>query len=260
MILIYHVVSDESKYLYSISRGALEEHLRLSIASHNGSRATAQMEFTFDDGYVSQYLAGLPLLEQCGRRATFFITPEWTDNRAGYMGWAQLRELVRLGHKVESHGWSHKFLTECSAAELESELRRSRQTLEDGLGIPVEALAVPNGAWNRRVLAGCAAAGYRRVYTSDPFMRRVEENGLQVLGRVPVRRNMGSATLERLARQENARFSGVRLQHQLKRAVRATIGQRNYHRLWCWLARSDSQNGSGLYAENSTEKVIQPES
>src|SRR5690242_8510328 len=160
MILIYHVVSDDSPYLYSISRHAMDQHLQLLAGPGRRFCQDGEPCVTFDDGHLSQYESGLPLLERYRMRATFFITPEWTDEKPGYMGWTQLRELVGLGHQVQSHGWSHKFLTQCSLAELETELRRSKQVLEDGLGVPIDAIAVPNGAWNRRTLLECAAAGY----------------------------------------------------------------------------------------------------
>jgi peptidoglycan/xylan/chitin deacetylase (PgdA/CDA1 family) len=244
MILIYHVVSDDSPYLYSISRSAMEQHFQLLAEPPRRFCREGEPCVTFDDGHISQYECALPLLERCGLRATFFITPEWTDKNPRSMGWAQLRELVRLGHQVESHGWSHKFLTQCSATELQTELLRSKNVLEDGLGVPVEALAVPNGAWNQRVLLACVAAGYRRVYTSDPFVRRVEKTGLEVFGRFSVKRTMRPSTLEQLARAEHSAFSGVRIRHRAKYAVRAALGQRLYHRLWCWWAQIDSQDGS----------------
>src|SRR6202043_315180 len=104
----------------------------------NGSRS---LVLTFDDREESQFCYGLPLLEKYSVKACFFVNVGFIgQNRIikGWsqrsMGWPQLRELVRLGHSVQSHGWSHEFLTACSKKELENQLRRSKITLEDGLG------------------------------------------------------------------------------------------------------------------------------
>ena len=130
-------------------------------------------------------------------------------------------------------------------------------SLHDALPIiPVDAIAVPNGAWNRRILLECAAAGYRRVYTSDPFLRRVEKTGIEVIGRFSVKRTMSPSALEKLARAERNAFSGARIRHRAKCAIRATLGRRLYHRLWCWFAQVDSQGrNSGTYEDAPTSPI-----
>jgi peptidoglycan/xylan/chitin deacetylase (PgdA/CDA1 family) len=220
----------------------MEEHVRFMRELQTEFRRNGTPCVTFDDGHISQYHDGLPLLEQFHLRGIFFITAEWIDSKPGYMSWALLRDIVRRGHEVQSHGWSHKFLTQCSPAELREELRRSKQVLEDGLGIEVDALAIPNGAWNEQVLSECAEAGYRRVYTSDPFLRPVKRGNLELIGRVSVQRTTTSRTLAQFARAERTAFSGVRIRHGAKRAIRAILGQRLYHRLWCWMANADSRD------------------
>jgi peptidoglycan/xylan/chitin deacetylase (PgdA/CDA1 family) len=121
MILTYHEIAPAAtRYVYSIEARNLEEHLRMS------RRTDPRLDVTFDDGHGSQYRYGLPLLRQYGLKAMFFITASWTNVRRGYMDWSQLAELVAGGHDVQSHGWSHRLLTACSDAELETELRRSR--------------------------------------------------------------------------------------------------------------------------------------
>jgi peptidoglycan/xylan/chitin deacetylase (PgdA/CDA1 family) len=256
MILTYHVVSEDSPYLYSIHPRDMEEHVRFMSGMQAESRQNGMPCVTFDDGHVSQYYDGLPLLEQFHLRGIFFITAEWTDSKPGYMSWVQLRDIVRRGHEVQSHGWSHKFLTQCSPSELRQELRRSKQVLEDGLGTQVDALAIPNGAWNGRVLSECAEAGYRRVYTSEPFLRQVKRGNLELFGRVSVQRTTTSRTLAQFARAERTVFSSVRVRHRAKRAVRAALGQRLYHRLWCWIARADSRDDVSPAHQDTLGKAL----
>src|SRR5271157_1260422 len=133
--LTYHEISDEtSKYLYGVSTAQFLAHIR--CVQEDVSAASLQessSHITFDDGHISQYLHALPILQGAGVKATFFITTGWTDTRAGYMSWRQLAELIRCGHEVQSHGWSHQFLTQCSAQTLKEELVRSKTELENHL-------------------------------------------------------------------------------------------------------------------------------
>ena len=91
-------------------------------------------EVTFDDGHISNYELAAPRLQSRGMTARFFITAGWTGKKTGYMGWPELRSLHEAGHPIGAHGWTHKLLTHCSDDELQTELSKSRLTLEDKLG------------------------------------------------------------------------------------------------------------------------------
>ncbi len=145
--LAYHEITEaESEYLYGISRRQFKEHLRcvqrLATVNRSGSNL---LHITFDDGHVSQYDHAFSVLQELSMKATFFVTASWTGKRPGYMTWKQLAELARCGHEVQSHGWSHTLLTQCSAKELQIELSRSRHELEDQLGAKVKAISLPGG-------------------------------------------------------------------------------------------------------------------
>jgi len=101
----------------------------------------------------------LPLLEKHGCKAIFFVIAGRIGRQNDFMTWTQLREILSLGHRVEAHGWSHTFLTDCSDYQLTLELNQSKQSIEDRLGTRVEALSAPHGRWNRRVASECVRAG-----------------------------------------------------------------------------------------------------
>jgi peptidoglycan/xylan/chitin deacetylase (PgdA/CDA1 family) len=190
----------------------------------------------FDDGHASQYQHAVPLLRGS---AMFFVTAGWMGSMPGHMSWDQVREIAGLGHEIQSHGWSHKLLTECSDTELKEELERSKATLIDRLGMQVEAISLPGGAWDARTFEACAKAGYRRVYISDPWFGEQERNGVLVIGRLMLRRTTTAGHLKRLLEAEGKPLSSVRFPYQLRQALRASLGDRLYHRLWC-LAANDA--------------------
>lgn len=240
-ILTYHeIVRDKAVYLYSVSSQQLDEHLRFFGALNRTSRpAIPRPHVTFDDGHLSAYERGVPLLRKHAIPAIFFVTAGFIGVRKDFMTWAQLKEIVAEGHDVQSHGWSHNFLTHCSPLQLEQELCRSKRVIEDRLGIPVEALSVPGGRWNRRVLEACAEAGYQRVYVSDPWIQSQQQNGVVLHGRLMVTRSTNVQQLERWCTMSGASLLLLRAQNLAKQAVRLVLGDRRYLALWCALSRYD---------------------
>ena len=233
-VLAYHEVMPESDYSYCVTSSAFAEHMALldSIAKSAGPQLPIQI--TFDDGERSQYLNAAPLLAEHGISATYFVTPGLIGAAAKFLGWDELRALQNAGHSIQSHGWSHKFLTFCSDAELAHELLASRQLLGDKLGNLVEEISVPGGRWNRRVINACADAGFRRVYVSDPW---VVENmfGIQVIGRFMVRRSTTATELLKVIRKDRYALWQMRTRAQIKQAMVGLVGDGLYHRLWCRL-------------------------
>jgi peptidoglycan/xylan/chitin deacetylase (PgdA/CDA1 family) len=233
-VLAYHEVMPESDYSYCVTPGSFAQHLALfdSVAKDVGSKLPLQI--TFDDGERSQYLNAAPLLAEHGISATYFVTPGLIGTAAKFLGWHELKALQNAGHSIQSHGWSHRFLTFCSDAELAHELLASRQLLEDKLGDLVEEISVPGGRWNRRVIKACADAGYRRIYVSDPW---VAENmfGIQVIGRFMVRRTTTAAELLKVVQQDRYALGKIRMRSQVKQAIVGLVGDGLYHRLWCRL-------------------------
>jgi peptidoglycan/xylan/chitin deacetylase (PgdA/CDA1 family) len=201
--------------------------------------AAASLAVTFDDGHRSQLEQGLPILERHGIAAVFFITTGWTAKRQGYMDWDDLRALAAAGHRVEAHGWTHRFFSDCGARELDDELRRPKMEIEDRLGRPVTALSFPGGRFNSRVLAACAEAGYRHVYTSDPWPAQRQAGELCVTGRFGVTRQTSQSFLQVLAANGGRPPWGFRIKHGAKQSLRRLLGDNGYHRLWCLVSGGD---------------------
>ncbi len=239
--LAYHEITEaESEYLYGISRRQFKEHLRcvqrLATVNRSGSNL---LHITFDDGHVSQYDHAFSVLQELSMKATFFVTASWTGKRPGYMTWKQLAELARCGHEVQSHGWSHTLLTQCSAKELQIELSRSRHELEDQLGAKVKAISLPGGRWNTRVLEACRESGYEQVFTSDPWMVPEDVKGLQIAGRWMVTHNMSAQRIDFLLKGKGVALYLLHARHFAKETAKLMLGDGAYRSLWRMLANKD---------------------
>jgi peptidoglycan/xylan/chitin deacetylase (PgdA/CDA1 family) len=232
MVLAYHEVMPESNYAYCVTSNAFAQQLRLLHLLQETKSLGALI--TFDDGEQSQLHNALSLLAEHGFKATYFVTPGLIGTAAKFLGWEELKGLQAAGHSIQSHGWSHKFLTFCSEAELAHELRASKQSLEDNLGSAIDEISVPGGRWDMRVIKACAVAGYRRVYVSHPCVE-TEIDGIQVIGRFMVRRTTSIIELEKIVAKDPSALRKLRLRSQVRDGLVGVLGDSLYHRLWCRL-------------------------
>lgn len=244
MIITYHeVVKEESRYLYSVSCSEFERHLSLvkKIANENlmGSRYPV---VTFDDGHRSNYDLALPLLQKKDINAVFFVTTDWIGKREGFMSWSQLRQLHSLGYGIAAHGASHKLLTHCSPAELVDEVRRSKQSIEDALGIAVTSISVPGGRWNSRVLGTCRDVGYQRLYHSDASERTRNISGIETHGRLMIHRGTTELALRPYLVEDTRYLFILRCKNMVKDACRGLLGDTFYAQAWRALAAKDEAN------------------
>jgi peptidoglycan/xylan/chitin deacetylase (PgdA/CDA1 family) len=110
---------------------------------------------TFDDAYRSVRDIALPRLAEFGYPAVVFVPTQFIDGQNDFdrgeepvediCTWEDLAELTRSGVSVQSHGVSHRALQTLRYAELREEVAKSKDVLEAGLGIRVEAFAYPFG-------------------------------------------------------------------------------------------------------------------
>lgn len=237
IVLAYHELSSGYvPYLYNVTRSQFEDHLRLiTEARDHAGPVSQQVRVSFDDGHVSNHRYALPLLQKYSVPAIFFVIASRIGNQPESMNWQQLRELISLGQEVQSHGWSHQFLTHCSESQLQQELGRSKGILEDKLGIEINALSVPHGRWNTFVLEACAQTGYKHVYISDPWVKK-KGNCVNIIGRLMVRNDITLNRLESVLTGRSTALALLKAKYRIKEAFRLIVGDQIYYRLWRRLA------------------------
>lgn len=189
LILCYHAVSRDWPTEFAIDPGRLEGQVRSLLrrgyrpatltAAVEGSRQGKTVVVTFDDAYRSVLREGLPVLERLGVPATMFVPSAFATSQepmawAGMenwlgtpfeaelecMSWDELRRLSAAGWEIGSHSRSHRDLTSLGDAELEDELRGSREDCEAEIQQSCLALAYPYSAYDSRVKDAARAAGY----------------------------------------------------------------------------------------------------
>jgi peptidoglycan/xylan/chitin deacetylase (PgdA/CDA1 family) len=129
---------------------------------------------TFDDGYSSMRHTAVPLMSAYGFPSVVFVPTSFVGDTNRFdrdiepeepiCGWDDLLEMQRTGVSVQSHGVTHRRLSELGRDELRYELRQSKSVLEARLGQAVTIFSFPYGDDGSDVEATAAElcqAGYR---------------------------------------------------------------------------------------------------
>jgi peptidoglycan/xylan/chitin deacetylase (PgdA/CDA1 family) len=131
------------------------------------------VRFTFDDGNSSDVDIALPRLVKRGIVAEFFVLAGQLD-RPGRLDADGVRELLKAGMAVGSHGWDHRDWRQIDDRQADEEFVRAHQVLAEIVGEPVDTAAIPFGSYDRHVLRRLRRAKLSRVYTSDGGRARTD--------------------------------------------------------------------------------------
>lgn len=118
-----------------------------------GPRSRRRVALTFDDGPQPSTLELLDVLDRLGVPATFFIMGDLTESRPEVV-----REYVRRGHQVGSHGYNHHRFPRLLPDELAAQLAAT--DLAIGPQVQGKWVRPPYGAIDLRSLARLMSTGY----------------------------------------------------------------------------------------------------
>lgn len=179
-MLGYHRVDDEVGNL-AVTRDEFrrqmtllaEERHRLAVldieraAEHlrNGTGPVRSVVLTFDDAWADNHTNALEPLVAHRLPATLYV-PSRLLSRPGYMTAAQVQEMANAGVRIGAHTRTHPDLRACDAAELEAEVRGSKEDLEDLIGRPVTSFAYPTGLYDAQTLRAVESAGFKSAVTT----------------------------------------------------------------------------------------------
>lgn len=114
-----------------------------------GTDSSKTVVITFDDGYRDFYIDGFEVMKECGFSATLFLATDRIQNTpariegADYLTWKDVRELHAEGFRFGSHTMTHPDLRSLGPDQIEYELGRSKEIIEQNLGASVELFSYP---------------------------------------------------------------------------------------------------------------------
>lgn len=135
------------------------------------SRAAAHprrkdIRITFDDGNQSDLEIAAPLLVQYDLKGSFYILTGRFEKTA-YLSTSDCRKLIEMGMSIGLHGRDHVDWRNINTEQLHSETITARQELSKATGSSIDSVAIPFGAYNRKIINHLRQQGFKRVYTSD---------------------------------------------------------------------------------------------
>lgn len=246
MVLMYHGIAsgpagmaalNAAERMYAVEAAEFEEHLRLIAASGWLPAETAdlftaksgrRLLITFDDSAESHYTQAFPALARHKMAAVFFIMVGEVG-APGRVTWEHLCRMRDAGMRIESHGYTHRFMPSLDAKELSGELMRSREEIRARLGREAAMLSFPGGRWDRRVVDAAHESGYTALFGSEVGVNR-EERGC-VLRRIPVTARITVEKLAAILRNPTLSLLPAGMRYSAARLARRFIGERLYGRL-----------------------------
>jgi len=171
-VIFYHDVFDEKRYTsMGTPRALFLEHLNCIREAgfskvSDITQPSREVKICFDDGFQGIYDCR-HLWENLEWRPTIFLAVELVG-KEGYLDKNQILELAKDGFVFQSHGWSHRVLTDFKENELEHETADARKCLEEMLEHEVSEICFPVGLFSPQVMTACRNAGYSRMYSSIP--------------------------------------------------------------------------------------------
>jgi peptidoglycan/xylan/chitin deacetylase (PgdA/CDA1 family) len=219
---------------YSVDRKRFEDHISLCKGLGGGIVDTNAwlggkrgVIFTFDDGHVSNYDVGFPMLKAAGGSGDFFVNPAQVGT-PGFATWAQLREMSDGGMSIQSHGLDHRyFLTELSPFHLREDLRRARSEIEQNIGKPVTLLAPPGGRSPSLLEHVARECGYTHVLDSRPG--RIEGAAARTLNRLAVTSQLALPALDAWLQGRGTAI--LRLRYTVLDAAKRAFGDDTYQNI-----------------------------
>jgi peptidoglycan/xylan/chitin deacetylase (PgdA/CDA1 family) len=185
------------------------------------------LAISFDDGSLSDLVNARKLASR-GWRGIFFLSTS-RIGQPGYMDWPQIRELLSLGMTIGSHSHEHVPMTTLSQAEALRQLRLSRQTLSETLGVDVQCLAFPGGVHNPMLERLAIEAGYKAQFGTRWGLHAPGPEGpARVIRRNNIVNTMGTRQFEQLIHLRN---QGRReLSYLALTVLKRIIGEGGYRR------------------------------
>ncbi len=180
-VLMYHSISQHrqsDKDVYALSQQDFAQHVELLHELHKtenskivklDSTDRSGITITFDDGYRDTLtIAAQTLAEKKLPFTVFVSSANITSGDSKFLNRQELIELSNIsGATIGSHGHAHTHLAKMSPQDVTSDLKKSKDWLEQIVQKPVTTLSYPHGSYNNNVVRIASEIGFEFAATSN---------------------------------------------------------------------------------------------
>lgn len=247
-VLMYHGIIDEPQTeihpggsFYSLTATNFREHLKLIKSFGYNTITFSELSkikdlppdpliITFDDGERNNIEVAIPLLQEFGFKAVFFVSTD-TINSEGYLTEENIALMSQAGMEIGSHGKTHQFLSGLHIPELILELRESKSFIEDITDIDVSTLSLPGGRGNDFVLETASSAGYKYVANSKPGYTKSGYYPLSVR-RWAISKKTTREDIVKILIKDESYTRRCLMKYRFAQFFKLLINDKFYHRIW----------------------------
>ena len=179
-VLMYHSINQHKqseKDIYSLSQRDFAQHVELLHELHKtenskivklDSTDRSGITITFDDGYRDTLTIAAQTLADKKLPFTVFVSSaNITSGDSKFLNRQELIELSKIsGATIGSHGHAHTHLAKMSPQDVTSDLKLSKDWLEQIVQKPVTTLSYPHGSYNNDVVRIASEIGFEFAATS----------------------------------------------------------------------------------------------
>ncbi len=169
------VFDEQMHYLYENNFHPITFAMLYEALTYGTPLPLKPVILSFDDGWATQYIEALPVLQKYDFTATFFLYPNVIEHE-NYMTWDEVRVLHEAGMEIGSHSKSHQYMTRQDAEEQMFEVTQSKKILEEKLDSKVETFAYPYGLFNADMQDMLKDAGYTTARGLDTGVTHSQES------------------------------------------------------------------------------------
>lgn len=204
-VLMYHNISSQGSTAYITRVGDFRAQMKylhdngyqtISVTQvanairEGGVLPEKAVVLTFDDGYEGVYENAFPITQEYGFTGTvYIITSTLEKNKSyGYMKPEQYQELAEAGWEIGSHTINHANLKTIATGFVD-EVKGSKETLEEVLGIEVRTFSYPFAASNDWIAREVKKYGYESAVGVGTLNTHTQK-GLYFLSRREVPRGI----------------------------------------------------------------------
>lgn len=146
--------------------GVYEQLIKPYDAFYMGNPNKKEIYLTFDNGYEAGYTASfLKVLKKHEVQATFFVTGHYVKEEP-----ALIKRMVKEGHIIGNHSYSHPDFTTMTKNDMEKELTQLDDVVKEVAGVQTAPyLRPPRGTFDAQTLKWAEELGYAHIFWSVAF-------------------------------------------------------------------------------------------